>query len=145
MILKPEELDEVVITKINFPHVGAAGEGSTLLPSRSLQQYTGVYDGTITNGVNFIAVGSLISDLFKKEKEEPKKKIEKIDFQKLVQTSVPGTFFSEDLKLKAEEKELFIQFCDADQKSKTLLDHPNILATMDFLTAKNDEFKKLKV
>ncbi|KQX08911.1 hypothetical protein [Flavobacterium sp. Root420] len=145
MILKPEELDEVVITKINFPHVGAAGEGSTVLPSRSLQKYTGVYDGTITNGVNFIAVGSLISDLFKKEKEVPKKEIEKIDFKKLIQTSVSETFFSEDLKLNAEEKELFLQFCDADPKSKTLLDHPNILATMDFLTAKNDEFKKLKV
>ncbi|MDR7369462.1 hypothetical protein [Flavobacterium aquidurense] len=143
MILKPEELDEVVITKIKFPHVGAADEGSTVIPSPSLQKYTGVYDGTIANGVNFIAVGTLISDLFKKE-EEPKKKIPEIDFKKLIITTIPETFFTKDLKLTSEEKELFLQFCDADPKSKTLLEHPNILATMDFLTAKSEAFKKLK-
>lgn len=143
MILKPEELDEVVITKINFPHVGAAGEGSTVIPSPSLQKYTGVYDGTITNGVNFIAVGSLISDLFKKEKEVPKNKVPEIDFKKLTAT-IPEDFFAKDLNIKSEEKELFLEFCDADPKSKILLEHPNILATMDFLYAKYEEFKKLK-
>ena len=47
-------------------------------------------------------------------------------------------------KLRPEEKELFIEFCDADPRSKTILEHNNVLTTMDFLYAKNEMFKKLK-
>jgi len=144
MIIKPEELNEVVITKIIFPHVGSAKESSTVNQAPSLQKYTGVYDGTITNGINFMAVGSLISDLFKKDKEEPKKKTPEIDFKKLITKSIPDDFFSNNLKLKLEEKELFLDFCDADPRSVNLLNHSNILTTMDFLYTKNEEFKKLQ-
>jgi hypothetical protein len=142
MIFKPEELEEVVITQIKFPHVGAASEGSNVIPSRSLHQYTGVYDGTITNGMDFMAVGGLIFNLFKKEKEAPKKKASEIDFKKLV-TTIPEDFFTKDLQLKPEEKALFLEFCDADPRSKDILEHNNILTTMDFLYAKNEEFRKL--
>ena len=143
MILKPEELEEVLITNIKFPHVGAAGVGSTVFPSASLHKYTGVYDGSIVNGMNFIAVGGFIADLFKKEKDTPKKKVSKVDFKKLA-ASIPEDFFTKDLKLKPEEKELFLELSDADPKSKMILDHNNILTTMDFLYAKNIEFQKLK-
>lgn len=148
MIIKPEELREVVITKIKFEKVKTSqqdiDEIKLTKQSRSLQKHTGVYDGTITNGIDFIAIGKGIFSLLKKENEEPKKKIPQIDFKTLIATTIPDTFFTKDLKLKTEEKELFIEFCDADPKSKLLLQHPNILATMDFLYVKNEEFKKLK-
>ncbi|MEG0848761.1 MAG: hypothetical protein RSD71_00540 [Flavobacterium sp.] len=143
MIIKPEELEEIVITNIKFPHVGAAKHGSTVNPSNSLQKYTGVYDGTIANGMDFIAMGGLIADLFKNEKEAPKKKTPQVDFKKLVATSIPESFFYQDLKLTIEQKALFLEFCDADPKSKIILEHSNILSTMDFLYVKNEEFKKL--
>ncbi|MDR7208324.1 hypothetical protein [Flavobacterium piscis] len=148
MILKPEELREVVITKIKFEKVKTSlqniDEIKLKKDSRSLQKYTGVYDGTITNGMDFIRMGKGLLNLIKKDKEEPKNKIPQIDFKTLMGTTVPDTFFTKDLKLKTEEKELFIEFCDADPQSKLLLQHPNILATMDFLYLKNEEFKKLK-
>lgn len=148
MILKPEELNEVVITTIKFPKIEydaeAIAEINMEKQSKDLRRFIPVYDGSIPNGMNFGAIGGGLFGLFKKDKEEPKKIIPKIDFKKLINTTVPETFFTKDLKLNSEEKELFLQFCDADPKSKILLEHPNILATMDFLTAKNDEFKKLK-
>lgn len=147
MILKPEELREVVITKIKLEKVKISqqdiNEIKLAKQSRPLQKYTGVYDGTITSGIDFIAIGKGIFNLLKKD-EEPKNAIPKIDFKTLIAKTVPDTFFIKDLKLNPDEKELFLQFCDADPKSKTLLEHPNILGTMDFLTAKNEEFKKLK-
>lgn len=148
MILKPEELEEVKITRIKFKPVRTSQQNVDEIKfakdAGSLEKYTGVYNGTIPNGVDFIRLGTGLLNLFKKEKEEPKKKIEEIGFKKLIKTSVPETFFSEDLKLNGEEKELFVQFCEADAKSTMLLEHPNILATMDFLYAKHEEFKKLQ-
>lgn len=77
MILKPEELDEVLITTIKFPHVGVTQEVSDSIAlikaSRNLQKYTGVYDGTITNGMNFGAMGAGLLGLFKKEDNSNKK------------------------------------------------------------------------
>ncbi|MNQ89639.1 hypothetical protein D3C85_1049530 [compost metagenome] len=94
-----------------------------------------VYDGKIKNAINFSY------PIF----DKPKKKIEKEDrFKKLVNASCPSDFFIKNLNLKTEEKEIFLNFCDADPKSKILLEHPNVLATMDFLYAKNEEFRKLK-
>jgi hypothetical protein len=148
MILKPEELNEVVVTTIKLAPIRLSQQDIDEIKlsksSSSLQKYTGVYDGTIVNGVDFVRLGTGLLNLFKKEKEEPKKKIPEIDFKKLVSTSIPLDFFTKDLKLKPEEKDLFLEFCDADPKSKTLLQHSNILATMDFLTLKNDAFRKLK-
>lgn len=148
MLLKPEELEEVLITTIKFPHVGSSAEVSDSIAlmksSRNLRKYTGVYDGSISNGMNFGAIGDGLLGLFKKEKEEPKKKIPEMDFRKLISKTCSEDFFTKDLKLNPDEKELFLQFCEADPKSKILLENPNILATMDFLYAKNEEFKKLK-
>ncbi|KAF2334458.1 hypothetical protein [Flavobacterium daemonense] len=148
MILKPEELKEVVLTKISFPKITYDAEAINQIKNaksaNSLSRYTGVKDGSITNGMDFIAIGGGLINLFKKEKEKPKKKTPEIDFKKLIATTIPQDFFAKDLKLTLEEKELFLQFCDADPKSKTLTVNPNLLGTMDFLYAKNEEFKKLK-
>lgn len=140
MILKPEELNEVVINKIEFDKVKiSADEVADILISKSAKDLfwnTGVNDGSIREGlrVSFPLKG------------KQKKTIEVADdrFKKLVVATCPPDFFLKNLKIKPEEKELFIDFCEADPKSKTLLEHPNVLNVMDFLYVKNDEFKKLK-
>ena len=150
MILKPEELNEVVISNIILKPVRITTEDIKAIdinatrpkPGLKIQGYN---EAIILNGVDFIALGKQIKYLLTKDKEQPKKKIAEMDFRKLITTTVPESFFTKDLKLNMEEKELFLQFCDTDSKSKTLLEHPNILATMDFLTTKNDEFTKLKI
>lgn len=101
-----------------------------------IQRYLNINDGRIKNGVDFSY------PIF----DKPKKKIEPRDdrFKKLIIASCPPDFFLKNLKIKPEEKEIFIKFCENDPKSKTILEHPNVLALMDFLYAKNEEFKTLK-
>ncbi|WP_374174717.1 hypothetical protein [Flavobacterium tructae] len=149
MVIKPEELNEVVITNIKFDPVKISQQEADDIKlakdAGSLQKYTGVYNGTITNGVDFARLGKGLIGLFKTEDDEPaKNKISKTDFKKLVAASIPHDFFIKNLNLKPEEKELFIEFCDADPRSKSLLENNNILITMDFMYAKNEEFKTLK-
>ena len=140
MILKPEELNEVVVSNIKFKPIQLTAKE---IEEIKLSSGRPSGFGTIANGIDFVYIGKKIYAFFEKEKEI-KPKSPEIDFKKLIATAIPSDFFIKDLSLKPEEKELFIEFCDADPKSKTLLEHPNILATMDFLTAKNDEFRKLK-
>ncbi|PIF32501.1 hypothetical protein CLU81_3045 [Flavobacterium sp. 9] len=141
MIVKPEELDEVIITNIKFPHVGVANENSTIVPMGPVS--TGVYNGSIANGMDFIA----IFNLFRKKSKRDKKdqfKFKELDFKKLAEATVPLDFFTNSLKLNPDEKDLFLQFCDADPHAKILVQQKNLLYTMDFLYAKNTEFQKLK-
>lgn len=140
MILKPEELNEVVINKVEFDKVKVDADAvADILIDKNVKNLfwnTGVNDNTIREGlrVSFPLKG------------KQKKKIEVDDdrLKKLILAYCPPDFFIKNLKLKPEEKELFIDFCDSDPKSKTLLENQNVLTVMDFLYAKNEEFKKLK-
>ena len=140
MVIKAEELNEVVITSIKFEKVKFDAEAVNEINNRKtandLTRYTGVNDGRIRYAANInIPLG----------KSHPKEKYEIDDrFKKHASAYCTPDFFSKDLKLNPEQKELFLEFCDADPRSKTLLEHPNVLATMDFLYSKNEEFKKLK-
>ncbi len=137
--LKPEELNEVVITKVKFDKVKVNADAvADVLISKNVKDLfwnTGVNDNSIREAlrISFPLKG------------KQKKTIELDDdrFKKLVIAFSPPDFFINNLKIKPEEKELFIDFCDSDPKSKILLEHPNVLATMDFLYSKNEEFKKL--
>ncbi|OMQ08438.1 hypothetical protein [[Flexibacter] sp. ATCC 35103] len=150
MTIKAEELREVIVTSIKFDQVHSSQKNIDDIKftkdNQSLQKYTGVYDGTIANGMDFGRMGTGLLNLFKKDKqEELKKKTSETGFKKLVAASIPYAFFTQELKLKPEEKDLFIDFCDADPRSAKLLVNNNILTTMDFLYAKNEMFKKEKV
>ncbi|PBJ13125.1 hypothetical protein [Flavobacterium sp. ACN6] len=138
MILKPEELDEVLITNIKFPKVGPADENSIIVP-RGPISVPGVYNGTIANGADFTA----IFNMFRKKHKREKIKFRELDFKKLAESTVPIDFFTDNLKLKPDEKDLFLQFCDADPQAKILVQQKNLLYTMDFLYTKSQEFKKL--
>lgn len=142
MTPKPEELENVIIsrsifTKGDIHKIGTNREAINGIKNRKqfdeVTSKVNVYDGRIKNAVNFSY------PIF----DKPKKKIESRDdrFKKLVIASCPPDFFIKNLKLEPEEKELFIKFCDSNPKSKTLLEHPNVLAVMDFLYVKNEEFK----
>ncbi|WP_456312821.1 hypothetical protein [Pseudomonas shirazensis] len=148
MNIKAEELNEVVVTNINFDKISTSQQNVDDIKfakdNTSLQKYTGVYDGTIANGMDFTRMGTGLINLFKKDKEEVKKKTEETVFKKLIAASIPRDFFIKDLKLKPEQVDLFIEFCDADPRSAKLIENNNILTTMDFLYAKNEVFKKLK-
>ncbi|RZJ56255.1 MAG: hypothetical protein EOO44_00160 [Flavobacterium sp.] len=140
MILKPEELNEVVLTNVKLDKVkfDADAVADVLISKNAKDLFwnTGVNDNSIREGLR-VAFPL---------KGKPNKKIEVDDerVKKLVIAYCPPDFFIKNLKIKPEEKDLFIDFCDSDPKSKALLENPNVLTIMDFLYVKNEEFKKLK-
>jgi hypothetical protein len=148
LILKPEELKEVVITKIPSIKLGTdkayeQGKLDQLAVEKSARSLkTGVYNGSIENGMDLMRIGGMILKLFIKEKEVVKE-TPQIKFKQLAKSACDEKFYLQTLKLKPDQIELFLEFCDADPKSKTVAESNNVLTVMDFLLAKNIEFKKL--
>ena len=148
--LKPEELKEVIIQ--NMPSIKLSKEAKweqgkldkmTLEKAASKPKVLGVYTGSIENGMDLMRIGGMILRLFIKEKEKVPEIKPQIEFKQLAKRACDEKFYLQTLKLKADQIELFLEFCDADPKSKTLLENSNILSMMDFLSIKNIEFKKL--
>jgi hypothetical protein len=71
-----------------------------------------------------------------KRKDEVKKLFPKSNFPQCKKNTTKK-FYLETLKLKANEIELFLQFCEADPKSKTIAANDNTLSTMDFVRQKH--------
>jgi hypothetical protein len=145
MTPKAEELENVVVSRSVFNKTelkkiaNDKAEINKIIIRKQFDDVTTkvtVYDGTIKNAINFSY------PIF----DKPKKKIEPREdrFKKLVIASFPPDFFIKNLKIKPEEKEIFLNFCNADPKSKTFLEKSNDLELMDFLYTKNEEFNKLK-
>lgn len=150
LILKAEELNEVLIT--NIPSIKISKNEKweqdkldqyTLEKNARATKVNGVYTGTIENGMDLMRIGGMFLGLFKKEKDEVKKALPAIEFSTVAKNSYDQKFYLETLKLNADEIELFLQFCEVDPKSKIVAATDNTLSTMDFLFAKNVEFKKL--
>lgn len=148
--LKAEELREVVIT--NTPTIKLSTDKK--YEQSKLDQYTTekfdnteshqeMRNGTFVNGLNFVSIGKKLLDLISKEKEPAKEDEQEIEFAVLAKNTCDQKFFTNNLKLKPDEIDLFLQFCDIDPKSKALIKNHNILSMMDFLSAKNIEFQKL--
>jgi len=147
LIRKPEQLEEVVIIKptigpINYFSQEAADE-INLKKAANNPKPIGVYDGSLVNSPDVVKIGGKILRLFAKQKETAKKEISKIEFKELATATCTEDYFNKTLQLKPEEVSLFLEFCDADPKSKIVLKNSNPLTLMDFLFAKNTEFKKL--
>lgn len=149
LTLKPQQLEEVLITKMPSLQLSKdknweQGKLDKLALEKAVRtpKILGMNNGTIENGMNFMRIGGMILGLFKKEKEKVKKQVPQIEFTALAKTSCDQKYYVETLKLKPDEIALFLQFCDADPKSKTLIENSNILSMMDFLSTKNLEFKK---
>ncbi|EIA09602.1 hypothetical protein [Flavobacterium frigoris] len=148
--LKAEELNEVLITNAPAIKLTATVEveqvkRDEITADRAEKKLKPLMidDLNINKGLNMIRIGGLLATLLKKEKEEVKKALPEIDFATLAKNSYDQKFYLETLKLQADEIDLFLQFCEADPKSKTIAAINNRLSTMDFLFVKNTEFKKL--
>lgn len=142
---KPIELEEVQIEnnslKIKFDQ--AAFDKIKLEKQQSMPKNQFVYTGTIENGMDFIRMGKGLYNLFKRKTPKPKP-VPKIEFADYLTNNFNEDFYLNTLHLKKDEIALFIEFCKADAKSKTIHYNDNYLTVMDFLMIKNEEFKKLK-
>ena len=107
LILKPEQLEEVVITEI--PSI--KWEKDTKWEQEKLDQLAlekvartpkilGIKNGTIENGMDFKRIGGMIFGLFAKEKEKIKISPPKIEFKALAKTICNHKFYIETFKIK---------------------------------------------
>ncbi|HEY1195451.1 carboxypeptidase-like regulatory domain-containing protein [Flavobacterium sp.] len=116
MTPKAEELNEVVILDKKTTSISLSKEEIKEIKLNSHKSKEGLKIENFYEvkadplSIDFIKIGKLIYNLLKKEEEKPKKEIPKIDFKKLVATTCTEDFFTQDLKLNLEEKELFLQF-----------------------------------
>lgn len=150
----PEELDSVLITRTNkiklnlntWREQSKRDEITAEKNPYTENKVVMVRGNTFVNGLNFWGIGKKVVELLSKKKESEKETSNEIEieFATLAKNTCEEKFFTDNLKLKPEEIELFLRFCDADPKSKKLNSQTNILEIMDFLTAKNIEFQKLK-
>lgn len=148
---KPEELDEVVVTKlpsikwkIDKKWEQEKNDQIALENRAKAVKNKTMYDGTIENGMDFVEIAKKIVGLFKREKEPEKETPPKMEFAILAKRVCEEKFYLNTLKLKPEEINLFLQFCEMDPQSKKLISNYNELSMMDFLVEKNGEFQKLK-
>jgi hypothetical protein len=146
--LNAEELNEVLITNTQAITLTASLKAEQIKRDEITADRADkvlkplmIDDLNINKGLNVMRIGGLLAGLLKKE--EVKKALPEIEFSTLAKNSYAQKFYLETLKLQAGEIELFLQFCEADPKSKIIIADNNTLSTMDFLFAKNTEFKKL--
>ncbi len=151
LLKKPEELQEVVISKTQSLILSKDKK----YEQSKLDQYaTEKFDntegpqtmrnGTFVHGLNFVTIGKKLLELFSKDKETKKETVTEIDFVTLAKSTCDAQFFTKNLKLKPEEIDLFLQFCALDLKAKKLKENANVLSMMDFLYVKNAEFQRFK-
>lgn len=144
---KPIELDNVDVVRVqNIKLKLTPDEIDEIKIARNSKsaKVSGVYDGTIENGVDFMKLGRrLIHFLKNKDKETLKKILPPIPIKDYLAANFDTDFYIKKLNIIPEEIALFISFCEADPKANSVSEHQNILETMDFLISKNEEFKKI--
>lgn len=149
LIKKPIELKEVEITKTMSLKVDANYNdfNSIKLEKQQARPTNGsVYTGEIVNGMDFVEIGKMIGRLFKSKapKSKPKKKQEKIEFKDYAKSNFNESFFSKTLALTPDEIHRFLEYCEADPNSKTIIEKNDELSILEFLLTKKEAFKKLK-
>ena len=93
--------------------------------------------------MDFVRIGKDIIKLFTTKDENIKSKKPKIEFKEYINANFDTAFFTKTLNLKPEEIFLFLEFCEADSKAKTIVDSNNKMMSMEFLIKKNKAFQKL--
>lgn len=103
----------------------------------------GVYTGEMVNAMDFVQIGKMIGKLFKSKKQkittEPT-----LPFKEYAIANFNESFFTKTLKIKPDETSRFLEFCQADSKSKSVIETNDELAILEFLLVKKGEFDKLK-
>ncbi|MGL2994796.1 hypothetical protein [Flavobacterium sp. TSSA_36] len=137
------ELDEVVVKnntikvpKLNYEQAAAL----RMAKQAAILKNPAVYDGTITNGMDFIEIGRKIISLFKNSENQKRKKQAKEDFKTYALNNLDADFFQEKFKLQKQETANFLEFCAEDPESKKVFLNKNELTLLDFLFTKHKEY-----
>ena len=147
LIEKPIPLEEVEITKVKAIKLASVSYNDAKIAKiqkdAAKPKVIGVYTGEMVNGVDFIQIGKMIGKLFKSNKPATVK-TESISFKDYAKANFNESFFSKTLKLKPDETSRFLDYCEADPKSKTAIASNDELTILEFLLTKKAGFDKLK-
>jgi hypothetical protein len=99
-------------------------------------------DRSIENGTDFVRIYKMAAKLFKKDKAKSDLNAN-LDFSGSVSQAMDRNFFTKTLAIKNDEVDLFLDFCEVDPKSKTLLKQEDEFMLIDFLVTKSEEFKRI--
>jgi hypothetical protein len=64
-------------------------------------------------------------------------------FSEIVMQRVNYSFFANTLRLNDDEIKLFLMYCENDSKSRSLMNPDEKFQLIDFLIAKNKEYKRI--
>lgn len=146
LIEKPIALDEVEIKLVKDLKMATVSYNDIKMTKIEKEQArpknTDVYTGEMINGMDFVQIGKMIGKLFKSKK--PKTSTTEVTFTEYSKANFNPSFYTKTLKLKTEDTSRFIDYCQADSKSKTAMESNNELTILEFLMEKKTEFDKLK-
>lgn len=143
---KPIELKEVAIAKVEKVGVIVSPEEIRMAKIAKFEnspKVLGVYTGEMPYGVDFVG---LFKKIFKSNKKKDKEGTSKFTSFKEYAVSKfdVNEFFYKKLDVNLEELDLFMAFCETDANYKAIMQREDTLETMEFLTTKNEAFKKLE-
>ena len=143
---KPIELKEVAITKVEKISVKVSPEEIRMAKIAKFEnspKVLGVYTGEMPYGVDFVG---LFKKIFKSNKKKDKDGTSKFaSFKEYAVSKFDvNDFFYKKLKINLQELDLFMAFCETDANYKAIMQREDTLETMEFLTTKNEAFKKLE-
>lgn len=138
------ELEEVEVSKeadvVNKNQMQAIVDKRYVPDLQTSPKNPHMYDGTITDGIDFVRIGKSLAKLFKKKDTGTNEKL--VPFKDYVSANFSQSFYTDSLKLKPEEIELFLEFCKSDPNSAKVVAENNVLVATDFMLLKNEDFKK---
>lgn len=144
---KPIALEDVEIVKKSSLKVQISQadiDAIKLTKQSQALKVVNVYDGTIENGVDFVRMFKGVSNWFKNKDKEPQQKpVPLPGFKDFLSSHYDRNFYLNNLKLKPEEIDLFIAYCETDSRAAELAARQDILEMADFLFEKNEAFRKL--
>lgn len=147
LIEKPIPLEEVEIQQIRAIKVAAVSDDdikmAKIAKESSGLKVEGVYTGEMPYAADLMQIGKLVGKLFKSKKPKDLK-AEPLPFKEYAKANFNESFFTKTLKLKPEETPRFLEYCEADPKSKNVTQGNDELAILEFLLTKKSEFDKLK-
>lgn len=140
------ELDEVVVknTKLNVPKFTYEQAAAARIDKQAANPKNPfVYDGTITNGMDFMEIGRKIISLFKNPDNSKRKKQPEEDFIAYAKASLNETFYLQKLGLQKNEIDNFLSYCKEDPESKKVFINKDELTLLDFLLKKQKAYLEL--
>lgn len=137
---KTIKIEEVLVEK-KQPFLKGMKYGMPVIPYNKPSVHFN--DGSIPNGMDFMAIGKMIIGLFKNKDKIKIKEKEPIEFRAFTSQSYTTDFLASSLKLKSEEIEEFLNFCSFDPKAKEAVENSEKLVLLQFLISKLEEYKKV--